>query len=180
MSENAAKILSREQLQRCGEKMLSPHNSFPHRQWRDLDAHDQAQRDRIADLEAVCSEAYQFAGTVGAPVRVLDNLSDAVQGNPLRHETILPVSVDECAEVQRLTESRDAISALFPDDAPHKHPETGVSLLDDVRDLIAENAELRNRIRKARQALSTAPWRPESSNAAINPPTQEAPAELPG
>ena len=30
-----------------------------------------------------------------------------------------------------------AISALFPYDAPHKHPETGVSLLDDVRDALA-------------------------------------------
>ena len=33
-------------------------------------------------------------------------------------------------------ETLSAISALFPDDAPHKHPETGVSLLDDVRDVI--------------------------------------------
>ena len=29
-----------------------------------------------------------------------------------------------------------AISGLFPDDALHKHPETGVSLLDDVRDVM--------------------------------------------
>lgn len=46
------------------------------------------------------------------------------------------------AEIQRLTESRDAISALLPDDAAHKHPETGVSLLDDVRDLTADRKRL--------------------------------------
>ena len=46
-------------------------------------------------------------------------------------------------DIHRLTESRDAISALFPEDAAHKHPESGVSLLDDVRDVIAKYAELR-------------------------------------
>lgn len=35
------------------------------------------------------------------------------------------------------------ISALFPDNAPHKHPETGVSLLDDVRDAIQDGHRYR-------------------------------------
>jgi hypothetical protein len=46
----------------------------------------------IERLRSVCGEAYQFAGAVGAPVRVLDNLSDAANGGKLRHETMLPVS----------------------------------------------------------------------------------------
>jgi len=47
------------------------------------------------------------------------------------------------------TEMLDDISALFPDDAPHKFGDTtGVSLLDDVRDLMtrAEAAETQSRI----------------------------------
>src|SRR5947208_13777294 len=35
---------------------------------------------RIEELDRVCAEADQFAGTVGAPERVLDNLSAAAEG----------------------------------------------------------------------------------------------------
>jgi hypothetical protein len=57
--------------------------------------------DRIAELEAenaalreVCAEAYQLAGTFSdqyAALAALDNLFAASTGNPLPHETILPV-----------------------------------------------------------------------------------------
>src|SRR6185312_17383448 len=68
-----------------------------------LEDHDAALRAEIQRLRGVCYEAYQFASCVGAPTRILDNLSDASRGEPLRHETILPVSAEECDEIQRLT-----------------------------------------------------------------------------
>lgn len=45
-----------------------------------------------------------------------------------------------CLQVERdeLRNDLDGISALFPDSAPHKHSETGVSLHDDVRDLLRD------------------------------------------
>ncbi len=46
---------------------------------------------RISVLEQVCAEAYQLAGTVGAPVKALDNLAAAAAGKPIPHETFLPV-----------------------------------------------------------------------------------------
>jgi hypothetical protein len=55
----------------------------------------------VERLRMVCAEAYQFAGEVGAPERVLDNLSAAADGRPLPHETFLPVTLDECDPVQR-------------------------------------------------------------------------------
>lgn len=44
----------------------------------------------IERLQSVCAEAYQFAGSVDAPVRVLDSLSAAAQGRDLPHESMLP------------------------------------------------------------------------------------------
>ena len=41
-------------------------------------------------------------------------------------------------QLESLTETYNAISALFPDNAPHKNPVTGVSLLDDVRDMMED------------------------------------------
>lgn len=46
-------------------------------------------------LRAVCAEAYQLAGALDAPVEALDNLSAAANGNPLPHETFLPVAVPD-------------------------------------------------------------------------------------
>jgi hypothetical protein len=57
---------------------------------------------RLEVLEAVCGEAYQFAGSVGAPERVLDNLAAAAAGKPIPHESFLPVSAEECDEVRDL------------------------------------------------------------------------------
>lgn len=72
--------------------------------------HERAQRQAIGRLRSVCGEAYQLAGVVGAPAKVLDNLAYAAQGAPdLPHETFLPISPDDCAEVQRLTEERNRL-----------------------------------------------------------------------
>lgn len=59
-------------------------------------------RARVELLESVVAEAYQFAGAVGAPVRVLDNLDAAVAGRPLPYDTFLPVRAEECHEVANL------------------------------------------------------------------------------
>ena len=48
----------------------------------------EAEIQRIRD---VCGEAHQMAGVLGAPVKALDNLSAAASGEPLPHETFLPV-----------------------------------------------------------------------------------------
>lgn len=52
----------------------------------------QAVQNEVDRLRRVCQEAYQFATVVGAPARVLDNLWAAAEGQPLPHETFLPVS----------------------------------------------------------------------------------------
>lgn len=59
-------------------------------------------RKRIEILEHVCAEAYQFAGALGAPECVLDNLSAAAEGRDLPHESFLPVTADDCDEVAQL------------------------------------------------------------------------------
>ncbi len=51
-------------------------------------------RERIVELERLCSELYEFAGIAGAPVRVLDTLSAAMTGRPVLR-SILPISDDE-------------------------------------------------------------------------------------
>ena len=56
-------------------------------------------RARIAVLEALCADAYQLAGTVGAPVRFLDALAAAADGKPIPKGDLLPVLEDECEAV---------------------------------------------------------------------------------
>lgn len=60
-----------------------------------LKAEAEAERDQ---LRAVCAEAYQLAGMLDAPVEALDNLIAAANGEPLPHETFLPVAVPDVAE----------------------------------------------------------------------------------
>ena len=60
-----------------------------------------AKQRRIEELESVVAQAYQLAGAIGAPVRVLDVLSAAVKGRPLPSETFLPIAAEECDEVAR-------------------------------------------------------------------------------
>ncbi len=56
---------------------------------------------RVSALEQVCAEAYQLAGAVGAPEKALDNLAAAAAGEPIPHETFLPVSAADCDEFVR-------------------------------------------------------------------------------
>jgi hypothetical protein len=57
---------------------------------------------RIDALEHLCGEAYQFAGAVGAPVRVLDALAAAANGDPLPAGSLLPVGAEECDAIADL------------------------------------------------------------------------------
>lgn len=50
---------------------------------------------RIAELEGVCSEAYQVVGALGGPVNMLDNLLAAQEGKPLPHDSCLPLVAAE-------------------------------------------------------------------------------------
>ncbi|MGE4335844.1 MAG: hypothetical protein AB7E55_07705 [Pigmentiphaga sp.] len=58
-----------------------------------IEEHEQ-ERDRLKAenevLRQFAAEAYQVLGALDAPENVLDNASDAANGAPLRHETLLP------------------------------------------------------------------------------------------
>ena len=70
----------------------------------------EAELDRLRE---VCDEAYRMAGQIGAAERILDNLSDAANGRPLRHETFLPVTDDDFSELATLKELlRKAVGML--------------------------------------------------------------------
>jgi hypothetical protein len=56
-------------------------------------------RARVEQLEDVCGQAYQLAGEVGAPARVLDILFAASNGDDLPSESFLPITADECSEI---------------------------------------------------------------------------------
>lgn len=71
---------------------------------RDMRIRDLEQR--IVVLEQVCAEAYQLAGAVGAPEKALDNLAAAAEGEPIPHETFLPVSAADCDELARTDDAR--------------------------------------------------------------------------
>ncbi len=68
-------IMSREEFTEAGSKMLSLHNSFPHRQWERIAANDTALRARITELEAQVKEAHEShdeeARTLSAEVQRL-------------------------------------------------------------------------------------------------------------
>jgi hypothetical protein len=68
---------------------------------------------RIVELEQVCAEAYQFAGALGAPERVLDNLSAAAEGQPLPHESMLPVTAEECDAIGELRSKLDQVRQVL-------------------------------------------------------------------
>ena len=60
------------------------------------------------ELRSVCAEAYQLAGAYDAPIEALDNLSASANGDPLPHETFLPVAphsagLSESSDADRLT-----------------------------------------------------------------------------
>ncbi|EPQ7009181.1 hypothetical protein ACUVZE_005865 [Pseudomonas aeruginosa] len=59
----------------------------------------EAERDRLKAendaLRKLSAEAYQVLGALDAPENVLDNASDAANGVPLRHETLLPFFAED-------------------------------------------------------------------------------------
>jgi hypothetical protein len=66
-------------------------------------------RARVAELESLCAAVYQFAGSVGAPVRVLDALWAGAQGEAVSTDGLLPVHADECEEVALLQHQLEAV-----------------------------------------------------------------------
>jgi len=68
---------------------------------------------RIHNLEEVCAEAYQLAGAVGAPVRILDMLWAAADGKMVNVEGIRPVLADECEEIQTLRRQLEEVQHII-------------------------------------------------------------------
>ncbi|HCF2412887.1 TPA: ead/Ea22-like family protein [Pseudomonas aeruginosa] len=52
-------------------------------------------------LRRFAAEAYQVLGALDAPENVLDNASDAANGVPLRHETLLPFFAGDYESMQK-------------------------------------------------------------------------------
>jgi hypothetical protein len=73
----------------------------------------EALRERIRVLVDVVGEAYQFAGAVGAPERVLDNLAAAAEGRPLPHDSFLPIAAEECDEVRDRSERQGGMQQIL-------------------------------------------------------------------
>lgn len=67
-----------------------------------VDAIDHAE---LLALRQLCAAAYQLAGLVGAPVRFLDALGKAANGEVGNAETLLPVDLTECDEFVALRQS---------------------------------------------------------------------------
>jgi len=81
------------------------------------DQHITRLRARVADLEALCAAAYQFAGAVGAPEVWLDALWAASQGEASSTERLLPVLAEECdavADLHKQLEDVRRIVAVGP------------------------------------------------------------------
>lgn len=72
-------------------------------------------RARVEALEDVCAEAYQFAGEVGAPARVLDRLWAAAQGQTIPVASMLPVTAEEVGEVSAARQAlNDVLDVVEP------------------------------------------------------------------
>jgi hypothetical protein len=69
-------------------------------------------RTRVDELQSLCAEAYQLAGEVGAPIRVLDRLGAACYGQPLPGDSFLPVYADECTVVAGLRAQLEQVRAI--------------------------------------------------------------------
>ncbi|MDH0070053.1 hypothetical protein [Pseudomonas aeruginosa] len=71
------------------------------------------EKDQIkAEIEALrrfAGEAYQVLGALDAPENVLDNASDAANGVPLRHETLLPFFAEDYEALRKDAERYRAI-----------------------------------------------------------------------
>ena len=67
---------------------------------------------RIAHLEEVCAVVYQFAGEVGAPVRLLDMLWAEADGKTTDLESLLPVLAGECEEIVTLRRQLEGVRRI--------------------------------------------------------------------
>ncbi|CAG9205423.1 hypothetical protein BGLA2_1720046 [Burkholderia gladioli] len=118
---------ARDALQTIYENRVT--SNAPIRQWiedanRVLNGEQAAApADTIDRYQAICSAAYQLAGVVGAPLRFLDALSDAANGEPMSADealNLLPVGLDEIDEVNRSAaapaESREPDAYILPYD----------------------------------------------------------------
>jgi len=69
-------------------------------------------RARVDELEELCAAAYQLAGEVGAPTRILDALWAAAQGAPLPAVDWLPIRASECEEIETLRRQLEAVRRI--------------------------------------------------------------------
>ena len=66
--------------------------------------------DKEVRYQKVCAAAYQLAGLVDAPLRFLDALSDASNGEPMADAIeLLPVTQDECGAMMDAAETNCAL-----------------------------------------------------------------------
>ncbi len=81
------------------------------------------ERDRLREenetLRRFAAEVYQVLGALDAPENVLDNASDAANGVPLRHETLLPFFAEDY-EALRKDAARYRWLRDLPEDSPHE------------------------------------------------------------
>lgn len=95
-----------------------------------------AERDRqIRALRDVCADAYQMAGALHANEKALDNLCAAAEGEPIPHETFLPVDERDCLwckgaqdENRRLREALNGLKGLV---SQGKWIPTGIPVVDE-------------------------------------------------
>jgi len=69
-------------------------------------------RARVDALEELCAAAYQLAGEVGAPARILDALWAGAQGAPIPAGDLLPVTASECEAIDTLGRQLEAVRRI--------------------------------------------------------------------
>lgn len=80
-------------------------------------ANPQAILKLIAEVEHMrrfAAEAYQVLGALDAPENVLDNASDAANGVPLRHETLLPFFAEDYEALRKDAERWRYARTILP------------------------------------------------------------------
>ncbi|MDG9856289.1 hypothetical protein N7403_20680 [Pseudomonas nitroreducens] len=63
--------------------------------WANENSNNMALIAEVERLRQFAAEIYQVLGALDAPENVLDNASDAANGAPLRHETLLPFFAED-------------------------------------------------------------------------------------
>ncbi|HCF6144446.1 TPA: hypothetical protein NIH82_005351 [Pseudomonas aeruginosa] len=69
--------------------------------WLDWSKEKEQIKAEIKALRRFAAEAYQVLGALDAPENVLDNASDAANGVPLRHETLLPFFAEDYESMRK-------------------------------------------------------------------------------